>query len=161
MPLMPAKETINIRSMSEPDLDAVLAIEQVSFPSPWNREHFIQEIHSPLAFPFVADLAGTIAGYVCLMSLFEEAQIMNIAVAVQQRGMGVGRLLLERAVVVAREKGAERLVLEVRESNLAAIRLYERLGFAQFSVRKGYYEGKEDALLMEKTLEEHPCSSLP
>ena len=158
---MPAQGTINIRSMLEHDLDGVLAIEQVSFPSPWNREHFIQEIHSPFAFPFVADLAGTIAGYVCLMSLFEEAQIMNIAVAAQKRGRGVGRLLLERAVVVAREKGAERLVLEVRESNAAAIGLYERLGFVQFSVRKGYYEGKEDALLMEKTLEEHSCSSLP
>ena len=152
MPLMPPRETITIRSMSEPDLDAILAIEQVSYPAPWKREHFIQEIHSPLAFPYVAVFDGTIVGYVCLMSLFEEAQIMNIAVVALHRGRRVGRMLLEKAVSVAREKGAERLVLEVRESNAAAIGLYEGFGFVPFSVRKGYYEGKEDALLMEKAL---------
>lgn len=152
MPIMPAPEKIIIRSMTEPDLDAILSIEQVSFPSPWKREYFLHEIHSPLSFPYVAVLDGTIAGYVCLMSLFEEAQIMNIAVALQQRGQGVAGMLLEQAVITAREQGAQLLILEVRVSNAAAIRLYERFGFVRFSVRKAYYENNEDALLMEKAL---------
>jgi len=152
MPIMPEPGIITIRSMTEADLDAILAIERVSFPKPWKREFFLQEIHSHLSFPFVAVLDGAIVGYVCLMSLFEEAQIMNIAVDPLQRGRGVARMLLEQAIITAREKGAQLLVLEVRVSNSSAIRLYERFGFVPFSVRKGYYENKEDALLMEKPL---------
>ena len=143
---------VTIRLMTTSDLDDVMAIEQVSYPSPWKREHFLQEIHSPLSFPSVAVIGTRVAGYVCLMSLFEEAQITNIAVAPQQRGRGVARLLMDRAICIAREKGAENLVLEVRESNSAAIALYEGYGFVRYFVRKGYYEGKEDALLMEKPL---------
>jgi ribosomal-protein-alanine N-acetyltransferase len=138
--------------MHRSDLDAVMLIEESSFPLPWKREHFLQEIHSHLSFPFVADRDGVVVGYVCPMSLFEEAQIMDIAVAPEERGRGVAYLLLEQAIALSRDRGAERLVLEVRESNLAAIRLYERFGFVRYAVRKGYYEGKEDALLMEKEL---------
>jgi len=152
MPDMPAQEAITIRSMSEPDLDAILTIEQVSYPKPWKREHFLQEIHSPLSFPSVAVFDGTVIGYVCLMSLFEEAQIMNIAVAPQQRGQGVAAMLLEQSIVTARKCGAQLLILEVRVSNAVAIRLYERFGFVQFSLRKKYYANNEDALLMEKAL---------
>lgn len=149
---MTEPDVVIIRPMATSDLDEVLAIELISYPVPWNREHFLQEIHSPLSFPSVAVADGPVVGYLCLMSLFEEAQIMNIAVAPQQRGRGIGRLLMEQAVVTAREKGAEMLVLEVRESNAAAIALYEAFGFVRYFVRKGYYEGKEDALMMEKML---------
>ncbi|MFA7062453.1 MAG: ribosomal protein S18-alanine N-acetyltransferase [Pedobacter sp.] len=142
--------------MTKSDLDGVLAIEQVSYPTPWRREHFLQEIHLHTSFPYVAVLDEMVVGYVCLMSLFEEAQILNIAVAPQQRGRGVARMLMELAVSIAREHGAEVLVLEVRESNTAAIKLYEDFGFERYFLRKGYYEGKEDALLMEKILASKP-----
>jgi ribosomal-protein-alanine N-acetyltransferase len=141
-----------IRPMANSDLDGVLAIEQISYPAPWKREHFLQEIFSHSSFPYVAVLDDQIAGFVCLMSLFEEAQILNIAVAPQYRCKGVAGKLLELAVGIARERGAEVLTLEVRESNASAIRLYEGFGFVRYFVRKGYYEGKEDALLMEKPL---------
>lgn len=152
MPVMCDVSSVCIRPMERSDLDAVMVIEEASFFLPWKREHFLQELHSHLSFPLVARCNGVIAGYVCLMSLFEEAQIMDIAVAPEQRGRGVASLLLERSLDIARQKGAERLVLEVRRSNLAAIGLYERFGFVEYAVRKGYYEGKEDALLMEKEL---------
>jgi len=153
---MSVPETVNIRPMTKSDLDGVLAIEQVSYPTPWRREHFLQEIHLHTSFPYVAVLDEMVVGYVCLMSLFEEAQILNIAVAPQQRGRGVARMLMELAVSIAREHGAEVLVLEVRESNTAAIKLYEDFGFERYFLRKGYYEGKEDALLMEKILASKP-----
>ena len=152
MPRMPAQTNPHIRPMTEPDLDAVLVIEQASFPSPWKREHFQHEITAPHSFPFVAECDGIIAGYVCLMSLFEEAQILDIAVAPEQRGRGVARLLMDHSVLVAREKGAELLVLEVRASNSSAITLYERCGFVRTGVRSKYYEGRDDAVLMEKSL---------
>ena len=143
-----------IRPMSETDLEAVLLIEQSSFPLPWKREHFLHEINAPHSFPFVAECDGAIAGYVCLMSLFEEAQILDIAVAFDQRGRGVGRLLMEKALAVAHEKGTEIMALEVRESGAAAIGLYQALGFRWVGIRANYYGASENAVLMEKTIKE-------
>jgi ribosomal-protein-alanine N-acetyltransferase len=142
-----------IRPMNRDDLDAVLTIEQASFSAPWCREHFEHEISAVYSFPFVVEQNGMIMGYVCLMSLFEEAQILDIAVDPELRGRGVARRLLEYAIMVALEKGAEVLALEVRASNAAAISLYERCGFVCTGVRVKYYEGRDDAVLMEKSLQ--------
>ncbi len=141
-----------IRPMSETDLDAVLIIEQASFPAPWRREHFGHEIAAPHSFPFVAEYNGIVAGYVCLMSLYEAAQILDIAVAPEQRGRGIARSLMDHAVSVAREKDAELLALEVRALNISAITLYERCGFVRTGIRSKYYEGVDDAVLMEMRL---------
>jgi ribosomal-protein-alanine N-acetyltransferase len=145
-------ETIHIRPMIEPDLDAVLAIEQASFPSPWKRDHFLHEIAAPHSYPFVAEYNGIVAGYVCMTALFEEAQIHNIAVDPAMRGRGIAQSLMEYAFSLAREKGAEVMALEVRASNVAAITLYEQCGFTRTGLRQKYYEGKDDAVLMEKIL---------
>ncbi len=145
-------EEIVIRAMSIADLEDVIKIEQLCYSPPWKKEHFIHEIHSPVSFPFVLTINGLVAGYLCLMSLFEEAQIMNITVSSQYRGKGLAQMLIEFAVKTAAEKGADNLVLEVRESNAAAISLYEKNGFVRYFVRKKYYEGLEDALLLEKSL---------
>ena len=147
-------ETVTIRPMEKQDLNAVLAIEQVSFPLPWLKEHFLHEIEARHSFPFVAELDGAIVGYVCLMSLFEEAQILDIAVDPFQRGRGVALQLMERAFITALEQGAEVLSLEVRVSNVAAISLYEQLGFCRTGLRPWYYQDGEDAVLMEKCLAE-------
>jgi ribosomal-protein-alanine N-acetyltransferase len=149
---MSEPETIHIRPMIEADLAAVLAIEQASFPSPWKRDHFLHEISAPYSFPFVAESNGILAGYACLTSLFEEAQILNIAVDPALRGRGIARMLLERAFALAREKGAEVMELEVRTSNAAAITLYEQCGFVRSGIRSKYYEGVDDAVLMEMIL---------
>lgn len=143
---------LTIRPMTEQDLDAVLAIEQVSFRTPWRREHFLHEIAAPHSFPLVATVNGAVAGYICLASLFEEAQILDIAVAPDERGRGIALMLMNRGISIAREKGAEVLLLEVRASNTAAITLYEKLGFVRTGVRPGYYGEGEDAVLMEKHL---------
>lgn len=152
MSRMPTQTKPHIRPMTADDLDAVLAIEQASYPTPWRREHFEHEIAAPYSFPFVADHDGIVVGYVCLMSLFEEAQILDIAVAPGQRGRGVARMLMDHAISVAREKDAELLALEVRASNIAAITLYERCGFVRTGIRSKYYEGVDDAVLMEMSL---------
>ena len=145
-----------IRPMTEADLDQILAIEQSSFTTPWKREHFESELSGRYSFPYVAESGGRIAGYVCLMSLFEEAQILDIAVSPDQRGRGVALALMEHACAVAREKQAEVLALEVRASSVAAIALYHRTGFRRVGVRHNYYDASEDAILMEKNLKETP-----
>ena len=144
--------TLIIRGMTSYDLDAVLNIEQASFSTPWCRDHFEHEITAPHSFPSVAEYNGMVVGYVCLMSLFEEAQILDIAVGPEQRGRGIAQLLMDHAVAVAREKEAELLALEVRASNRVAIALYERCGFVRTGIRLNYYEGRDDAVLMEMSL---------
>ncbi|KAB0668699.1 ribosomal-protein-alanine N-acetyltransferase [Oryzomonas sagensis] len=149
---MSAPGTVDIRPMTKADLESVLAIEQASFSHPWRHEHFLHELASPYSFPFVAVIEGAVGGYVCLMSLFEEAEILDIVVAPHLRGRGIARALLEHAVAIAQGKQAGIMRLEVRASNRAAIALYERSGFSRTGVRTKYYEGVEDALLMEKSL---------
>jgi len=152
MSRMEAKTRPYIRPMAADDLDAVLTIEQASYPTPWRWEHFEHELSAPYSFPFVAESNGTIVGYVCLMSLFEDAQILDIVVAPEQRGRGVARMLMDQAISVALEKDAEVLALEVRASNIAAITFYERCGFVRTGIRSKYYEGVDDAVLMEMSL---------
>ena len=138
--------------MEEMHLDAVVALEEVSFPRPWKKEHFLQELSSPHSYPVVALEQGRVVGYLCLVSLFEEAQILDVAVAPSVRNRGVARLLIDCAESSAREKGAEYMALEVRASNHAARSLYEKLGYQQTGIRKLYYENSEDAVLMDKKL---------
>lgn len=147
---------LHVRPMTEDDLDAVMAIEVASYPTPWKCEHFRNEITARYSWPFVAVEEGSVIGYVCLMSLFEEAQILNIAVSPGHRGRGVARVLLEHAFSLALERGAEIMALEVRASNDAAIALYRRLGFTRAGIRARYYDSVEDAILMEKLLKENP-----
>ena len=157
---MNQKEFPICRPMTDADLDDVLVIEQASFRTPWRREHFAHEIKARYSYPFVAVLDKAVVGFVCVMSLFEEAQILDIAVAPDQRGRGIARALMELATSLAREKGAEVMALEVRASNAAAIALYERLGFVRTGVRVAYYEDTEDAVLMEKNIKETILCSL-
>ncbi len=141
---------ITICPMSETDLAAVLAIESASFPRPWTRDNFLDELHSPHSFPLVAlDSSNNLIGYICPMLVVDEGHILDVAVRDDYRGKGVGRLLVERVLVDCCSAGAEFVSLEVRTSNCAAIALYARMGFVETGRRKRYYENGEDALMME------------
>jgi len=145
---------IAICRMTEADLDEILAIENGSFPLPWNRDHFLDELKSVHAFPLVAfDPEENVMGYICPRLLFDEGHILNVAVNRAFRGCGVGRHLVERVLRDCREGGADTVSLEVRPSNHAAISLYRQLGFVETGRRRNYYENGEDALLMDFTFE--------
>lgn len=136
--------------MSEEDLDQVLEIEAQSFPHPWLRQHFIDELNSSYGFPLSAfNPSGRLVAYICPMLLLDEGHIMNVAVDPAARGMGVGRLLVQRVLDDCRAENAAYVSLEVRESNLSAISLYRNMGFIDMGRRKRYYENGEDALMME------------
>lgn len=153
---------LTIRPMTGADLDTVLAIEQACFARPWNREHFAAELVSSRSVPVVAELDGTVAGYLCLTVLLDEAEVLDVAVDPAQQRRGVGAALMAWACREALQRGAHRLFLEVRVTGVAAIALYERFGFVRQGLRKGYYEQGTDALLMEKNLLEEDtdvCSS--
>ncbi|SNB45601.1 [SSU ribosomal protein S18P]-alanine acetyltransferase [Geobacter sp. DSM 9736] len=141
---------ITICPMSEEDLNDVLLIEAASFPHPWNRTHFLDELKSPHSFPLVAfDAGGRVAGYICAMQVLDEGHILDVAVRPDLRGCGIGRLLVEKVLGMCRQSGADYVSLEVRPSNLAAVELYRRMGFIVTGRRPRYYHDGEDALLME------------
>jgi len=141
--------------MSENDLDLVLKIESASFARPWTREHFRDEIQSPFGIPLVALIPEDhLAGYLCLKVIFDEAEILDVAVDPSRRGRGIGRFLVEHAFALCRERQIVRLGLEVRTGNSEAITLYRSLGFREVGRRKAYYENGDDAILMEYTFEQ-------
>jgi [ribosomal protein S18]-alanine N-acetyltransferase len=133
------------------DLEAVWAIEQASFSHPWTRAMFQEELAKKPATLYV--LTGgpekEVWGYCCFWALSGELQLVNIAVRPDLRGQGLGRRLLHHLLREAQIREAEKIFLEVRPSNRAAIGLYERLGFKVLYRRPRYYapEG-EDALVM-------------
>jgi [ribosomal protein S18]-alanine N-acetyltransferase len=141
---------IVICPMTESDLEDVLAIESDSFPLPWSKTHFLDELNAPHSFPLVAlDRDGAVIGYVCPMLLLDEGHILDVAVRKDYRGHGIGRLLVAHVLGEGRERGAAFVSLEVRPSNSAAIALYAGMGFVETGRRKRYYENGEDAILME------------
>lgn len=143
-------DEITICPMTGDDLEQVLAIERVSFPSPWSKQHFLDELGSPYAFPLSAfDGAGRLVGFICPMQLLDEGHILDVAVDPECRGKGVGRLLVQRVMDDCRNADASFVSLEVRVSNAAAIALYEGMGFVETGRRKRYYENGEDAIMME------------
>ncbi len=140
-----------IEAARKKDLEAVWAIEQASFHHPWTRAMFQEELAKYPASLFVLkEMPGErVLGYSCFWTLSGELQLVNIAVHPDLRGKGLGRKLLNHLLQEAESREAEKIFLEVRPSNQAAIGLYERLGFKVLYHRPRYYapEG-EDAWVM-------------
>jgi ribosomal-protein-alanine N-acetyltransferase len=143
----PARE-VSLRPFVWSDLPLVLKIEQASFPSPWKSEFFLKELCNPYGRFLVAEQEGQVIGYICTWLVADEGQILNVAVHPDHRQRGVGRLLVRETLAETCQRRARSVSLEVRKSNLPAITLYEKLGFREVAVRRGYYENGEDALLM-------------
>jgi ribosomal-protein-alanine N-acetyltransferase len=141
--------------MTTADMDEVMAIERTSYRFPWSAGFFLQELQVACARSVLAECDGRIVGYVLYWILPGALDVHNIAVHVDFRRRGIGRVLLDRVIDEARRQSAARVTLEVRRSNLTAQKLYESVGFATSGVRKGYYsDDGEDALAM--TLELTP-----
>lgn len=142
--------------MNENDLPSVMEIENMSYPNPWKLSSFKGEIENrPISNPYVVIYRPLekIIGYLIYWHIRNEIQISNIAISPEYRQMGVGEGVLQKMLIEMRHKGAEFVFLEVRPSNLAARRLYEKIGFTILGLRKGYYRNpSEDAIVMGKSL---------
>jgi [ribosomal protein S18]-alanine N-acetyltransferase len=142
---------------ADADLDAILEIDRVSIPSPWTRAMYEEERR----FPDRSCLAvwrrrdGAVVGYISFWVVADEVQINNVAVRPDARAQGVGGRLVGFAMRHGASRGAVRAFLDVRSANQAARRLYERLGFQQVAVRRGYYgDPPDDALILARDLRE-------
>jgi len=138
-----------IRQMQFADLDDVLELEGVAYDFPWSRQIFSDCLMAGY-LASVLEYNDQLIGYTILSTAAAEAHILNLCVDPDFRNKGYGNELLEHLLDYARSVGIARVFLEVRPSNEAAIRLYERAGFARLGVRKSYYraaDGREDALV--------------
>lgn len=140
--------------MNERDLDQVAALEATLQPFPWSRGNFADSLTAGYSV-WVCRLGGELIGFSVVMSVIDEAHLLNIGVAARYHGQGYGARLLRNAMQAARQGGATKLFLEVRPSNERAVELYRHFGFRQIGLRKGYYPaaiGREDALIFDKEL---------
>jgi ribosomal-protein-alanine N-acetyltransferase len=135
-------------------LDSVVRIERDSFSDPWSQDAFAGMIDSPFTLFLVAlSDDGRVIGYVAAAGVHHDGEIFNVAVDPLMRGQGIGGILLDFVIAALGEQLVGRVFLEVRESNGAAIALYESRGFERLSVRKNYYRKPvENALVLQLEL---------
>lgn len=141
-----------IRHMAAEDLGRVLRLDQMCFSIPWTESNFRFEIESnENAIPLIAETTrGELVGEAVTWVIGPEAHIATIAVHPHYRRMGIAQLLLLASLREAQLRGARVALLEVRESNRPAQRLYEKFGFQVVGSRPRYYQDNhEDALLMD------------
>ena len=139
-----------LRDMTTADVDDVTAVEQKSQHFPWSRENFSDAVSNGYLC-YVDVSQDMLRGYVILMPLIDEMELLNITVAVSQQRKGLGREMLKEMLRISSTLEMKRMFLEVRISNLPAISLYESVGFCIIGKRCDYYQsqnGKEDALVM-------------
>lgn len=139
-----------IQDMTQADIDGVQEVERASFPVPWPASAFRHELtQNKNARYIVARDGERIVAYAGLWLMVDEAHITTFAVHPDARRRRIGERLLQRLFEIAYEIDAEWLTLEVRASNLAAQKLYEKYGFRRAGVRRRYYsDNNEDALIM-------------
>jgi len=153
-----AETGLILRPMKDADLRQVLHIERRSFTIPWSDATFRGLLRRQSTALLVAERAGRVVGYAVLWFAADEAELGDMAVLPEARRRGLGRWLLNGALAEAARRGAKRVFLEVRESNLEARGLYERGGFEAVDVRPDYYsEPREDAIVMTRGLETDPA----
>jgi ribosomal-protein-alanine N-acetyltransferase len=143
------------------DLDPLLAIAAASpEAASWSRadyEQFLQEAYPGVCL--VAELEGRIVGFICFLIASDEAELLILAVLPSERRRGVASLLLDEAIRQSLKQGAQRMFLEVRDTNHAAIGFYQRHGFRISSRRRGYYMAPPaDALVLARDLAPEPSS---
>ena len=143
---------LNYEPMSERDIEEVLELEECVYPHPWSRGNFVDSLTSGYQAWVLRDQRADLLGYFLLMTIVDEAHLLNVAVSAEIQGQGLGRFLLNQAVACARGLGMESVLLEVRPSNTRALEIYRRYGFAEIGRRKGYYPAadgqREDAIVM-------------
>lgn len=132
------------------DLPQVMEVERLSYTTPWSRRAFVSELTENAYAHYLAARKGDrLVGYVGLWLILDEAHITNVAVHPDYRGFGIGKLLMESAILLSEEHRCPRITLEVRRTNTVAQNLYRSLAFQMAGIRKGYYtDNGEDAFIM-------------
>ncbi|MBQ5901116.1 MAG: ribosomal protein S18-alanine N-acetyltransferase [Clostridia bacterium] len=146
-----SKYSFSIRPFEAGDATAVAKIEEVCFSHPWSEKTILEAYNSNTKFFVCENGQGDVIGYAGLSHVVDEGYVTNIAVLPEFRGFHIGKRLVDALIKYAEENKLAFITLEVRESNLPAINLYEKSGFKQVGTRKNFYDSpKENASLMTR-----------
>ena len=146
---------MNIRPITPSDI-AFLTSVRVEFPDAWNEEMLYSAFRAGNFYGYIAE--ETVkdetcpVGFITYSMNIDTADLQDLFVLKDRRGQGIGKALIKEFIFGAKERGAKKLFLEVRESNIIAQKLYLLMGFNRLSVRKKYYSDGENALVLSKEL---------
>ena len=141
-----------VRDLQESDLDEVVKIEESIYKDKWTRDAYLQDLANDIAYNYVLEHDGVILGYYGFWVMFDNVDITKVSIREELQGKGLANILMEDMLTRVSNMDVETITLEVRVSNKRAINLYSKYGFTSISVRKNYYEGIEDALIMQKRI---------
>ncbi len=140
---------MKVKRCSINNLDEIYQIEEKSFTDPMKKETLALDLQRESYYCYGLDEEDLVA-FISYEKVLDEAQIISVAVDPSVRRKGYGKLLFEQVIRLAREDGINVLTLEVRSENIAALKLYESLGFEQVGIRKNYYSNPVcDGILMD------------
>jgi ribosomal-protein-alanine N-acetyltransferase len=140
--------------ISTTNINDIAAVEQRCFQTPWSSASCAAELSAGGGYVTTCGPDGAIAGYLFYRVIMDEMHIMKVATDRPWRNRQIASRLLKKAVALAGGEGLRKVCLEVRASNLPAINLYSKHGFKLAGKRPGYYNNREDAILMDRDIEE-------
>lgn len=144
---------LKLSKMSIEDLKSIKNVLASEFDNFWSYDVLEEELECDNSYVIVAKVdENTIVGFAGLKVILDEADIMNIVVKKDFRHNGIGSVLLENLINYSKDLNLKTITLEVNENNLSAIRLYDKFSFDKLGIRKNYYDGKSDAIIMSKKL---------
>ena len=144
---------LKLSKMSIEDLKSIKNVLASDFDNFWSFDVLEEELECDNSYVIVAKVdENTIVGFAALKVILDEADIMNIVVKKDFRHNGIGSVLLENLINYSKDLNLKTITLEVNENNLSAIRLYDKFSFDKLGIRKNYYDGKSDAIIMSKKL---------
>ena len=144
---------IEIHEMKIQDLDLIAEILETDFDNFWNYNVFKSELENGNSKYLVAKINNQIVGFAGIIPIVDECDISNIVVHKNFRNQKIGSFLLQQLIDLAISLNLKIINLEVRESNIFAIKLYKKFGFEVCGLRKKYYDNTQNAILMQKALE--------
>lgn len=153
---LPPLPATSIRPATSDDLDTVVAIEARVHLAPWTKANFEGESEKPYSTTWVLtddETDSKVFAYLVFWALDDSIEILNLAVDLPYRGLGLAKLILQNVIREGVQRGAKRLILDVRKSNLPATSLYQRAGFVITQYRKAFYSNGEDAYHMSLPLD--------
>ncbi len=142
-------ENLIIQKARTKDFDIIFNIEEMSYKDPWPREVFIMDfLFNSSAHYYVAKINDCTAGFLGIWDEENKIHVINVTVHPQYRRKGIGRHLVAFAINYAKEKGKKEIYLEVRKTNIFAIKLYESMGFFERERIANYYQDGEEGIRM-------------
>lgn len=144
---------IEIRKMNIDDLTKLKDNLMSDFDNFWTYAVLKDDFENENSHFIVTTINDEIIGFAGLKVILDESDIMNIVVRKDYRKNGIGSKMLEHLINYSKSLNLKTVTLEVNEHNLSAIKLYDKFNFNHIGIRKKYYEGKSDAIIMSKTLQ--------